>query len=68
MPKLNGFEVLRALREDQETVDIPVIMLTASVHEVDETRGVKAGADDYIRKPFDPRDLQSRVAAVLLRS
>jgi DNA-binding response OmpR family regulator len=68
MPTLNGFEVLRALREDRETEDIPVIMLTASVHEKDEARGLEVGADDYIRKPFDPRELQSRVAAVLLRS
>lgn len=67
MPKLTGFEVLRALREDRETEHIPVIMLTASVHERDEARGLEVGADDYIRKPFDPHDLQSRVAAVLLR-
>jgi DNA-binding response OmpR family regulator len=68
MPKLDGFEVLRALREDMETKDIPVIMLTASVHEKDEARGLEVGANDYIRKPFDPGELHSRVAAVLLRS
>jgi DNA-binding response OmpR family regulator len=68
MPGLNGLEVLRALRGDRETEHIPVIMLTASVHERDEVRGQEVGADDYLRKPFDPRELQSRVATILLRS
>jgi DNA-binding response OmpR family regulator len=65
MPKLSGFEVLRALRADRETEHIPVIMLTASVHEHDEAHGAAVGADDYIRKPFNPRDLHARVAALL---
>lgn len=65
MPKLSGIEVLRALRADPETERIPVIMLTASVHEYDEASGLQVGADDYIRKPFNPRDLHARVAALL---
>jgi two-component system alkaline phosphatase synthesis response regulator PhoP len=68
MPKLDGFEVLRALRGATETEGIPVIMLTASVHEHDEVRGLDVGADDYVRKPFDARELQARVVEVLRRA
>ena len=67
MPKLNGFEVLRALREEQATKVVPVIMLTASVQDRDVARGFEVGADDYMRKPFNPRELQARVEALLRR-
>jgi DNA-binding response OmpR family regulator len=68
MPKLNGFEVLRALREDERTRSVPVIMLTASVQDRDVARGFEVGADDYMRKPFNPRELQARVEALLRRN
>jgi len=66
MPKLSGFEVLKEVRE-REGKRIPVIMLTASVQESDVARGFDSGADDYMRKPFNPRELQSRVDALLRR-
>jgi DNA-binding response OmpR family regulator len=68
MPKLNGFEVLRALREDDRTRGVPVIMLTASVQDRDIARGFEVGADDYMRKPFNPRELQARVEALMRRN
>ncbi len=68
MPKLNGFEVLRALRAEQATMRVPVIMLTASVQDRDVARGFEIGADDYLRKPFNPRELQERVEALLSRN
>ena len=64
MPDLDGFEVLRILRE---TSKVPVIMLTAKGEEDDRVRGLELGADDYITKPFSPRELVSRVRAVLRR-
>jgi DNA-binding response OmpR family regulator len=67
MPKLNGFEVLRNLRESERTRDVPVVMLTASVQDRDVARGFEGGADDYIRKPFNPQELQARVEALLRR-
>jgi DNA-binding response OmpR family regulator len=67
MPKLNGFEVLRALREAEATKAVPVIMLTASVQDRDVARGFEIGADDYMRKPFNPRELLARVEALLRR-
>jgi DNA-binding response OmpR family regulator len=68
MPKLDGFEVLRRLRESERTKQVPVIMLTASVQDRDVARGFEGGADDYLRKPFNPRELQARVEALLRRS
>jgi len=65
MPKLSGFEVLQALRSDPDTDGIPVIILTATVQDRDVARGFEIGADDYLRKPFSPRELQARVAAAL---
>lgn len=65
MPDLDGFEVLMQIRE-QSTV--PVIMLTAKGEEDDRVRGLELGADDYITKPFSPRELVSRVRAVLRRT
>jgi len=65
MPDLDGFEVLRVLRE---VSSVPVIMLTAKGEEEDRVRGLELGADDYVTKPFSPRELVSRVRAVLRRT
>jgi two-component system KDP operon response regulator KdpE len=65
LPDLDGFEVLRIIRE---TSSVPVIMLTAKGEEEDRVRGLELGADDYITKPFSPRELVSRVRAVLRRT
>jgi two-component system KDP operon response regulator KdpE len=65
MPDFDGFEVLRLIRENH---DIPVIMLTAKGEEDDRVHGLELGADDYITKPFSPRELVSRVRAVLRRT
>lgn len=67
MPCLNGYEVTRRLRENPATAGIPVILLTAKAQEADVQEGFDAGADDYIRKPFSPRELSARVQAVLGR-
>lgn len=65
MPDLDGFEVLRMIREMNP---VPVIMLTAKSEEDDKVHGLELGADDYITKPFSPRELVSRVKAVLRRA
>jgi two-component system KDP operon response regulator KdpE len=65
MPELDGFETLRLLREISQ---VPVIMLTARGEEDDRVRGLELGADDYVTKPFSPRELVSRVRAVLRRT
>ena len=67
MPKLNGYEVTRHLRTHEETNRMPVILLTARAQEADVERGFDAGADDYVRKPFSPQELRSRVQAILGR-
>jgi DNA-binding response OmpR family regulator len=67
MPKLDGYEVTRALRDTDTTKAIPVILLTARAQEADVSRGFDAGADDYLKKPFSPDELVSRVRAVLGR-
>ncbi len=64
MPDLDGFQVLRMIREVGST---PVIMLTAKGEENDKVRGLELGADDYVTKPFSPRELTSRIRAVLRR-
>jgi DNA-binding response OmpR family regulator len=64
LPDLDGFEVLKMLREINT---VPVIMLTAKAEEDDRIKGLELGADDYITKPFSPRELTSRVKAVLRR-
>jgi DNA-binding response OmpR family regulator len=64
LPDLDGFEVLKMLREIN---NVPVIMLTAKAEEDDRIKGLELGADDYITKPFSPRELSSRVRAVLRR-
>ncbi len=65
MPDLDGFETLRLLRE---TSNVPVIMLTVKADEEDIVKGLKLGADDYVTKPFNPRELSSRVEALLRRA
>ena len=65
LPGLDGLDVTRALRKES---DIPIIMLTARVAEDDRLRGLEIGADDYVTKPFSPRELVARVRAVLRRS
>jgi DNA-binding response OmpR family regulator len=68
MPGMSGFDVCRTLRTEQTTGRMPVIMLTASVQEADIATGFDSGADDYIAKPFSPRELVSRIQAVLART
>lgn len=63
-----GIEVCRQLRKDRETAGIPIVMLTARGEEQDRIRGLKTGADDYVTKPFSPRELMARVEALLRRS
>jgi DNA-binding response OmpR family regulator len=65
MPTLDGWEVCRRLRKERDT---PIIILTARTSAVDKITGLELGADDYITKPFNPRELVARVAAVLRRS
>jgi DNA-binding response OmpR family regulator len=67
MPKATGLEVTRSLRGQDETKAIPVILLTARAQEADVASGFEAGADDYVKKPFSPKDLQLRVQALLER-
>lgn len=67
MPHLDGYELTRRIKSDDRTSGVAVIILTASAQEEDVTRGFEAGADDYIRKPFSPQELRSRVQAVLGR-
>ena len=68
MPGMDGLEVCRHLREDSRTRDIPLIMLTARAEEADRIVGLELGADDYITKPFSPRELVARVKAILRRT
>ncbi len=67
LPGLNGLDVCRALRAEQSTKKIPIIMLTARSEESDIVAGLELGADDYVTKPFSPRILLARVRAVLRR-
>ena len=68
LPDMEGTEVLRRLKSKEETARIPVIMLTAKGEEVDKIVGFELGAEDYITKPFSPREMVLRVKAVLKRS
>ena len=67
LPKMNGFEVCRAVKQDPKLRNIPLIMVTAKGEEVDRVVGLELGADDYIVKPFSPRELVLRVKAILRR-
>ncbi|MBK7721458.1 MAG: response regulator [Austwickia sp.] len=67
MPGLSGLDVLRKLRDDERTKDVPVILLTARSRESDVDTGYASGANEYIIKPFSPRELLHRVAAVVGR-
>jgi two-component system phosphate regulon response regulator PhoB len=68
LPDTSGLEFTRALKRDRETSELPVIMLTARAEEGDKVAGLEGGADDYITKPFSPRELLARINAVLRRS
>jgi two-component system phosphate regulon response regulator PhoB len=67
LPDTSGLEFTRALKRDRDTRDLPVIMLTARAEEADKVAGLEGGADDYITKPFSPRELLARVNALLRR-
>jgi phosphate regulon transcriptional regulator PhoB len=67
VPQLNGWEVCRRLKQDVETKNIPVIMVTGRVEEGDKVLGFEMGADDYVTKPFSPRELLARIRAVARR-
>jgi DNA-binding response OmpR family regulator len=67
MPKLDGYEVTERLRQHEPTSAIPIILLTARVQDSDVARGIEAGADDYVKKPFSTADLRTRVQAALGR-
>lgn len=67
LPKMDGFEVCRTIKQDGRFKNIPVIMLTAKGEEVDRVVGLELGADDYMVKPFSPRELLLRIKAILRR-
>lgn len=68
LPGMQGLDICRIIRKEPSTTDIPVIMLTAKSEEVDKVLGLEMGADDYITKPFSPRELVARAKAVLRRA
>ena len=68
LPDMSGLELTRALKKDDMTREVPVIMLTARAEEDDKIRGLDGGADDYVTKPFSPRELLARIKAVLRRA
>ena len=68
MPVCDGFEVVRAMRKDSHTSQIPIMMLTAKTREVDRRKGLELGVDDFVTKPFSTRDVVSRVKALLERA
>ena len=65
MPRMSGLEVCRELRKDAATAKVPVLLLTARAQEADIEAGFDVGADDYVVKPFSPRELVARIAAIL---
>jgi DNA-binding response OmpR family regulator len=67
LPGMNGLEVCKELKKDVNTASIPIIMLTAKSQESDKVVGLELGADDYVTKPFSPRELIARIRAVLRR-
>ena len=68
LPDMSGLELTRQLKRDRETRELPVIMLTARAEEGDKVAGLDGGADDYVVKPFSPRELVARIQAVLRRA
>jgi len=68
MPVLDGIETCKRLRDNRDTTDLPVIMLTALSQEIDEVKGLGAGADDYIAKPVSYRKLEARIKSLLRRA
>jgi len=68
LPRKDGYEVIRQLKKNTSTTEIPVIMLTAKSDEIDRILGLELGADDYITKPFSPRELVARIKAVMRRT
>ena len=68
LPGMDGLEVCKALKKESKLASIPVIMLTAKKQETDKVVGLELGADDYVTKPFSPRELIARIKAVLRRS
>lgn len=68
LPGLSGLEVCRSLRKQPETARLPVLMVTAKVGEADRVVGLEMGADDYLTKPFSPRELVARIRAILRRT
>ena len=67
LPEMDGFEICKLLRRDPNTASIPIIMLTAKAAEIDRVLGLELGADDYLTKPFSPRELVLRVKKLLER-
>jgi two-component system alkaline phosphatase synthesis response regulator PhoP len=67
LPGMDGLEVCKELKKDTKTASIPIIMLTAKAQESDKVIGLELGADDYMTKPFSPRELLARIKAVLRR-
>jgi phosphate regulon transcriptional regulator PhoB len=67
LPEIDGLELCKLLRRDPQTSDIPIIMLTAKASEIDRVLGLELGADDYVTKPFSPRELILRVKGLLRR-
>jgi two-component system phosphate regulon response regulator PhoB len=67
LPGMSGIEFARRLKSDDYSKSIPIIMLTARGEEADKVRGLEVGADDYVTKPFSPRELNARIKAVLRR-
>jgi two-component system phosphate regulon response regulator PhoB len=68
LPDQSGLDLTRAVKRNKDTEDLPVIMLTARADEPDKVTGLEGGADDYVTKPFSPRELLARINAVLRRS
>ncbi|OYY55162.1 MAG: phosphate regulon transcriptional regulatory protein PhoB [Halothiobacillus sp. 28-55-5] len=68
LPGASGIEFARRMKRDELTRDVPIVMLTARGEEEDKVSGLEAGADDYITKPFSPRELMARIKAVLRRA
>ena len=68
LPGLHGLEICQALRRDPATVDLPIIVVTARAEESDRVAGLELGADDYLTKPFSPKELVARIGALLRRA